>query len=127
MVSFPALWPFLNFLNINRDENYSIAQLALYGLVTLILASIGFIAFRLILRRSKSSPKADETSNAISAATTSARFIFCPSNLRLTHGPGGAALATKSTTASLNKYTVVGAERLTAAVRVVASIPERWS
>ena len=47
-VSFPAIWPFLNFLNINRDENYSVQRLGLYGLGTLLAACIGFLIFRKI-------------------------------------------------------------------------------
>lgn len=51
MVSFPAIWPFLNFLDINRDENHSILRLGLYGFAALFVACIGFIAFRVIFRK----------------------------------------------------------------------------
>lgn len=51
MVSLPAIWPFLNFLNTNRDESYSLSWLGLYGLGTLLATCIGFLIFRKIFGR----------------------------------------------------------------------------
>ena len=48
MVSFPAIWPYLNFLDINRDEDYSVLRLGLYGLGTLLAVFIGFLIFRMV-------------------------------------------------------------------------------
>lgn len=54
MVSFPAIWPFLNFLNTNRNENYSELRLGLYGLGTLMVVWICFLSFRLVLSKTLS-------------------------------------------------------------------------
>lgn len=48
MVSFPSIWPFINFLNINRAENYSELRLGIYCLGTLFVMYFGFLLFRLI-------------------------------------------------------------------------------
>ena len=51
MVSFPVIWPFLNFLNTNRDENYSVSRLGMYGFGTLLAACIGFLIFRMVFAK----------------------------------------------------------------------------
>jgi hypothetical protein len=48
MVSLPVIWPYMNFLNINRSENYSVSRLGLYGLGTLLTVWLGFFIFRAI-------------------------------------------------------------------------------
>jgi len=53
-ISFPAIWPFLNFLDINRDENYSLLRLGLYGIVTLLAAVLGFLIFRMVFSKTLS-------------------------------------------------------------------------
>ncbi len=54
MVSFPAIWPFLNFLDVNRDEYYSVPRLGLYGLVTLFAVFLGFLIFRIVFGKTLS-------------------------------------------------------------------------